>query len=118
VVTPDQAVEDPTFQHPHPHAVRPGQPEPFGATRPMLGGRVRRADGTPVAGVGVTVLDAQGRQLVRTRTDGDGRYAAGGLPEAALTVVLLAQEHAPGAARVVTRPGHAVRQDFTLGPRS
>jgi hypothetical protein len=56
------------------------------ATTPMLGGRVHRADGTPVADAGVTVLDAQGRQLVRARTDDDGRYAVTGLPEEALTV--------------------------------
>jgi len=86
VATADQAVEDPTLQHPRPHAVRPGQREPFGATTPMLGGRVRRSDGTPVTDACVTVLDARGRRLVRTRTDGDGRYAATGLPGEALTV--------------------------------
>jgi hypothetical protein len=118
VATPDQAVEDPTLQHPHPHAARPGQREPFGATQPALAGRVRTADGTPVAGAGVTMLDAQGNQLVRTRTDDDGRYAAAGLPEAPLTVVLQAAGHAPGAAQVAIRPGHPVRQDFALAPGS
>jgi Carboxypeptidase regulatory-like domain len=117
VATPDPAAEDPTIQHSHPHAVRPGEQEPFGATLPMLGGRACRADGTPVSDAHVVVLDAQGNQLVRTRTDGDGRYAAAGLPEAPLTVVLLPPGHAPGAAHVVTRPGHPVRQDFTLDPR-
>jgi hypothetical protein len=117
VATPDQAVEDPTLQHPHPHAARPGQREPFGA-QPALAGRVRTADGTPVAEAGVTMLDAQGNQLVRTRTDDDGRYAAAGLPEAPLTVVLQVAGHAPGAAQVVIRPGRPVRQDFALGPGS
>jgi hypothetical protein len=49
VVIPDQAVEHPAFQHPHPHAVRPGQREPFGASVPELSGQASQADGTPVA---------------------------------------------------------------------
>ena len=88
-----------------------------GATRPALSGRARTADGTPVAGASVTVLDPRGNQLVRTRTDDDGRYAAAGLPEAPLAVVLLAPGHAPGAAQVVIRPGHPAHQDFALGPQ-
>jgi Carboxypeptidase regulatory-like domain len=116
VIIPDQALEHPAFQHPHPHAVRPGQRDPFGASVPELSGRASRVDGTPVADAPVTVLDTRGNQLVRTRTDGDGRYATTGLPEAALTVVLLAQGYAPGAVPIVTRQGHLVRQDFVLHP--
>jgi hypothetical protein len=118
VATADQAVEDPTLQHPHPHAVRPGEREPFGATTPMLSGQARTADDTPVAGAAVTVLDPQGNQLIRTQTGDDGRYAATGLPETALTVVLLPPGHTPGTAQVVIRHGHPVRQDFTLGPQT
>ncbi|MFF3259908.1 MFS transporter [Streptomyces sp. NPDC002932] len=38
-------------------------------------GRVTDADGTPVAGANVTLIDRQGRQAGLTTTDAEGRYA-------------------------------------------
>lgn len=38
-------------------------------------GRVLEADGTPVAGANVTLIDRQGRQAGLTTTDAEGRYA-------------------------------------------
>jgi hypothetical protein len=54
---------------------------------------------------------------LQTLTDHDGRYAATGLPEDLLTLVLLARESKPVAVRILPRSGHTVRRDFTLQPR-
>ena len=48
----------------------------------MLTGRVTDQSGQPLPGAAVTVIDLQGRQLVRTRTDRNGEYAATGFSDA------------------------------------
>ncbi|WP_433138772.1 carboxypeptidase regulatory-like domain-containing protein [Actinomadura nitritigenes] len=110
----EELVEDPTFEAPAPHAVSPAHHEHFGEVVPGLVGTVRTASGDPVADALVTVLATGGRQLMRTRTDDEGRYAAAGLPEDFVTVLLLARGHTPAVARVLLTTGRTHRQDFVL----
>ncbi|WP_433238254.1 carboxypeptidase regulatory-like domain-containing protein [Actinomadura nitritigenes] len=110
----EELVEDPTFEAPAPHAVGPAHHEHFGEVVPGLVGTVRTASGDPVADALVTVLATGGRQLMRTRTDDEGRYAAAGLPEDFVTVLLLARGHTPAVARVLLTTGRTHRQDFVL----
>ncbi|MDL4817899.1 carboxypeptidase regulatory-like domain-containing protein [Actinomadura opuntiae] len=110
----EELVEDPTFEVPVPHAVSPAHHEHFGDVVPGLVGTVRTASGDPVADALVTVLATGGHQLMRTRTDDEGRYAAAGLPEDFVTVLLLARAHTPAVARVLLTAGRTHRQDFVL----
>ena len=61
--------------------------------------------------------DTRGRQLLRTRTDGLGRYAVAGLPEDVVTVVLSAPHRTPAVTQVLPATGHEVRRDFVLAAR-
>ena len=64
-----------------------------------------------------TITDTRGRQLLRTRTDGLGRYAVAGLPEDVVTVVLSAPHRTPAVTQVLPATGHKVRRDFVLAAR-
>jgi Carboxypeptidase regulatory-like domain len=110
----EEVVEDPTFETPVPHAVSPARHEHFGDVIPGLVGAVRTTSGDPVADALVTVLATGGHQLMRTRTDDEGRYAAAGLPEDFVTVLLLARGHTPAVARVLLTAGRTHRQDFVI----
>ncbi|MFJ4838491.1 carboxypeptidase regulatory-like domain-containing protein [Streptomyces sp. NPDC088746] len=110
----EENVEDPSIQAPTPHALHPGSGERFGEEVPMLTGTVCHADGTPAPNAFVTVLAPGGRQLMHTTTDKAGRYAAAGLPEDFLAVLLLARDHSPVVTRLLVRTGHTLRQDFVL----
>ena len=59
----------------------------FGDKEPMLTGQVTDPSGQPLPGTTVTVIDPHGRQLVRTRTDQNGEYAATGFSEVAAVVI-------------------------------
>jgi hypothetical protein len=111
--TAELSIEDPAVAAPAARPMLPGVRGMWGAG-PMVSGRVRDTAGDPVAGVLVTMLTPGGSQLVRTRTDGEGRYGATGLPEDSTTVVLLAPGYAPAATRVFVEQGRPVRQDFVL----
>ncbi|MFE2427544.1 carboxypeptidase regulatory-like domain-containing protein [Streptomyces sp. NPDC059373] len=110
----EETVEDPSIQAPAPHALHPGSGKHFGEEAPMLIGTVCHADGTPAPNAMVMVLAPGGRQLMRTTTDEDGRYAAAGLPEEFLAVLLLARNHSPVVTKLLLRTGHTLRQDFIL----
>lgn len=69
-----------------------GHAAPDGAVR----GRVCSVDGTPLAGATVTLVDARGRELARTRTGPDGAYALDAPDEPAL-LICAAATHAPQA---------------------
>lgn len=115
---PEQPVEDPSFQMPSPHPLRPEERDSFGRTSPGLGGTVRQQDGEPVPEAFLTLLEPGGRQLTHTRTDSSGRYAFAGLPEEPVIIVLLAGHFLPGVTQVLVQGGHPKRQDFTLTPSS
>lgn len=55
-----------------------------------------------------------GHQLLRTATDQEGRYAATGLPQDFVTVLLLTSGHTPAVARLLVAGGRTFRQDFVL----
>ncbi|MCP2164005.1 carboxypeptidase regulatory-like domain-containing protein [Goodfellowiella coeruleoviolacea] len=109
-------VEDPAVEMPRPTAL-PTRGHHFGEQLPALLGAVRTAEGEPVVGVAVTITNGHGRQLVRTTTDQDGRYAISGLSEQFVNVVVSAPDWAPAARRVLIREGGTARQDFALRPR-
>jgi hypothetical protein len=110
----EEMVEDPTFEAPVPHAISPAHHEHLGDVIPGLVGTVRTTSGDPVTDALVTVLATGGHQLMRTRTDDEGRYAAAGLPEDFVTVLLLARGHTPAVARVLLTAGRTHRQDFVV----
>jgi hypothetical protein len=74
----------------------------FGHPPPMLFGRVTDATGAPIWAASITIIDADGHQLMRTSTDRSGRYAVDSLPGNILTVLLSPPGRMPLAA-----PRHA-----------
>lgn len=60
-------------------------------------GRVLEADGTPVAGANVTLIDRQGRQAGLTTTDAEGRYALAAPPGGSFVLAGSAAGYAPRA---------------------
>ena len=113
---PAPAVMQPAaIQTPAGHAMPAGNgAEGFGPRPPALFGRVTDAGGGPVPGANITIIDADGHQLLRTSSDGNGRYAADGLPDGVLTVLLSPVGRMPVAARVALRGDLPARQDFVL----
>ncbi|WP_375141310.1 carboxypeptidase-like regulatory domain-containing protein [Streptomyces murinus] len=65
----------------------------------------------------VTVLDPGGRQLLSTRTNAHGEYAATGLPEGYLSVVATLPGKQPAVRQRPLRRGDVVRADFLLRNR-
>jgi len=114
----EEPIEDPVLEAPTVHAVRsPTQGGAFGDSFPMLHGSATDGEGHPVEGAVITITDTRGRQLLRTRTDGLGRYAVAGLPEDVVTVVLSAPHRTPAVTQVLPATGHEVRRDFVLAAR-
>lgn len=114
----EEAVEDPVFEAPVPHAVQPRTDDTtLDGRTPMLRGQVTEAGGAPLAGAIVTITDRRGHQLMHTRTDQEGRYAATGLPEDFVNVLLTSPNRLPSVARVLPTSGHPQRQDFVLSGR-
>jgi hypothetical protein len=109
----DPPVEDPSVEAPRPMAL-PTRPHRFGQPAPMVTGTVRTPEGDPAAGAVVTVLDGHSRQLVRTVTDHEGRYALTGLPEQFVDVVVSVPGQDSTVRRILVREGATVRQDFVL----
>ena len=81
---------------------------------PILSGTVLAADSGPMPAATITVIDASGRQLVRTSTDPAGRYAVDGLPAGPLTVLLSVPGRMPIATRIVLAGEQPVKRDFVL----
>jgi polyisoprenoid-binding protein YceI len=67
-------------------------------------GRVLTAEGWPVAGATVTVLDAEGRQQARGVAGDDGRFTLDGLTGGPATLLVAAAAHDPKALSVVVPP--------------
>ena len=88
----------------HPDDARPDE-------RPGLVGQVRSADGRPLEGATVTLVDDAGRQLDRTSTDAGGAYALSP-PDVPALLVCAAPEHTPVAHRAA-----GGRHDVELSPR-
>ncbi|ADI06142.1 putative integral membrane protein [Streptomyces bingchenggensis BCW-1] len=109
-------VDDPALEMPTPTAL-PVHEHHFGEPVPMLVGRVHDAQDEPFAGAAVTVMDSRGRQLVRTTTNRNGEYAATGLPEGYLSVVISAAGRNPVVHQTLLRPGATARADFALHGR-
>ncbi|MEU6573469.1 carboxypeptidase regulatory-like domain-containing protein [Streptomyces sp. NPDC046805] len=110
----EAVVEDPAFETPLPHPVQMHMGKHARREAPMLIGKVSEDNGAGVVGAVVTIMDARGRQLVRTVTDREGVYAATGLPEGIVTIVLSAPGRTPDVARVLPRSGRTLHRDFTL----
>ncbi|MFG2955111.1 carboxypeptidase regulatory-like domain-containing protein [Streptomyces sp. NPDC048291] len=109
-------VEDPALETPRPTAL-PVHAHRFGEQVPVLTGRVQDGEGRPVRGAAVTVIDARGRQLVRSVTDGTGEYAAAGLPAGHLSIVVSAPGLHPMVHQALLQTGLTARADFALRHR-
>ncbi|MEU9123945.1 MFS transporter [Streptomyces sp. NPDC048506] len=78
-------------------------------------GRVLGADGVPVPGASVTLIDRQGRQAGVTTTTGDGRYALAVPAAGSYVLTGAAPGHAPYAASATHRAdGAPVEVDLML----
>jgi hypothetical protein len=86
----------------------------FGPRPPMLFGKVTDVGGAPVPAANVTFIDAYGHQVLRTTTERHGRYAADGLPEGYLTVLVSPAGRTPVATRVMLAGDLPARQDFVV----
>jgi carboxypeptidase family protein len=80
----------------------------------MLFGRVTDAGDAPIPAASITIIDADGHQLLRTTTERHGRYAADGLPEGLLTVLVSPDGRMPVATRVMLADDLPARQDFVI----
>lgn len=112
---PAPPAEDPTVELPEPIALPPHRHH-FGEQPPMLAGRVRGPVGEPLAGATITVTDPHGRQLLHTRTDHGGEYAATGFHEGFAVVVAGAPGRQPVAVRLPLNAATPLVQDFVLMP--
>lgn len=63
-------------------------------------------------------MDTKGRQLVRTTTDEHGEYAAAGLPEGYLRIVVSSVGRNPLVHQKLLQSGAIVRADFALRSRA
>ena len=86
----------------------------FGSRPPMLFGKVTDVGGAPIPAASITIIDADGRQLLRTTTEYHGRYAADGLPEGLIIVLVSAPGRMPAATRVTLTSDLPARQDFVI----
>ncbi len=86
----------------------------FGSRPPMLFGKVTDVGGAPIPAASITIIDADGHQLLRTTTERHGRYAADGLPEGLLTVLVSAAGRMPIATPVTLTGDLPARQDFVI----
>ncbi|MER5519314.1 carboxypeptidase regulatory-like domain-containing protein [Streptomyces sp. NPDC002763] len=111
---PGPPAEDPTVLLPEPVALAPHQHH-FGDEEAMLTGRVTDPSGQPLPGATVTVIDPRGRQLVRTRTDQNGEYAATGFSDVVAMVIATMQGRRAAVAQLLLDPAVPVNQDLVLG---
>ncbi|MGW1025296.1 carboxypeptidase regulatory-like domain-containing protein [Streptomyces sp. NPDC002577] len=109
-------VDDPALEVPAPTAL-PVHRHHFGEPVPVLVGTVHDSEQQPIRGAAVIVMDTKGRQLVRTTTDEHGEYAAAGLPEGYLSIVVSSPGRNPLVHQKLLRPGGVLRADFALRSR-
>ncbi|MGX1855420.1 carboxypeptidase-like regulatory domain-containing protein [Streptomyces sp. NPDC055299] len=62
----------------------------------------------------LTETTGHGRELLRARTDANGEYAATGLPEGYVLVLVSMPEHMPSVRRVLIDASSTVAEDFRL----
>jgi hypothetical protein len=113
---PAPPAEDPTVELPEPVALPPRRHR-FGEQPPMLTGRVSGSIGESLPGATITVTDSHGHQLVHTRTDQNGEYAATGFHDGFAVVLAGAPGRQPVATRLLLNTAAPVVQDFILAPR-
>ena len=113
---PAPPAEDPTLVLPEPVALPPHRHH-FGEQPPMLTGRVSGPIGEPLQGATITVTDQHGRQLLHTRTDQNGEYAATGFHDGLAVVLAGTPGRQPVATRLLLTTATPVNQDFILTPR-
>lgn len=109
--------EDPTVELPEPIALPPHRHR-FGEQDPILTGRVTSATGESLPGATITVTDLRGRQLLHSRTDENGEYAATGFHNGFAVVLAGASGHHPIAEQVQLNPAAPTNLNFTLHHRS
>ncbi|WP_227983938.1 MFS transporter [Nocardia spumae] len=78
-----------------------------------IGGQVQRADGRPVAGAALTLIDQRGHQVSRATGDGGGRYSIDPPGTGSYVLIVSANGHQPAAVNV-TADGRTQRVDLTL----
>ncbi len=98
---------------PEPIALPPHQRQ-FGVEEPILTGRVTSQSGQPLRGAAVTVLDPDGRQIVRTRTDQNGEYAATGFGDVVALVAASMPGRQAATAQLLLSSAQPVNHDFIL----
>jgi hypothetical protein len=110
---PEPSEEGPAVDVPEPIALIPHQRR-LGDEEPTLTGRVTDQLGQPLPDAAVTVTDLRGRQLVRTRTDQNGEYAATGFADDVAVVLATMPGRQSAVAQVLLSSSASVNQDFTL----
>jgi MFS family permease len=98
--------------HMSPNGERPSAGGLGGARATTIGGFVHDGAGTPIPYAAITIAGPDGRQLGRTNTGPDGRYALEA-PSGDYLVIVTALGWAPEAAAVLVGVGGAVH-DFAL----
>ncbi|GII34745.1 carboxypeptidase regulatory-like domain-containing protein [Planotetraspora mira] len=111
---PGPPAEDPTVLLPEPVALAPHHHH-FGDEEPILTGRVTDPSGQPLPGATITVIGPHGRQLVRTRTDRNGEYAATGFSEVVAVVIAIMPGRPAAVVQLRLDPAAPVNQDIVLG---
>ncbi|MGH3686923.1 MAG: MMPL family transporter [Pseudonocardiaceae bacterium] len=98
-------------QRPKPVSVdpRPGPADRTGS----LSGHVRQADGQPLAGVTLTLIDMAGHQAGLTRTGADGSYQLVAPTEGAYLLVTTTSSHPP-TAFMINFQNHSTEREIIL----
>ncbi len=78
-----------------------------------IGGQVQRADGRPVSGPALTLIDQRGHQVSRATGDGSGHYSIEPPAPGSYVLIVSANGHQPAAVNV-TADGRTQRLDLTL----
>jgi Carboxypeptidase regulatory-like domain len=110
---PEPSEEAPAVGLPEPVALTPHEHR-LGDEKPMLIGRVTDPSGQPLPDASVTVTDLHGRQLVRTRTDRSGEYAATGFSDLVVVVLATMPGRRSAVAQLLLSSVAPVNQDFVL----
>jgi len=110
---PEPFEEGPAAGLPEPVALIPHQ-DHLGDEEPMLTGRVTDPPGQPLPDATITVTDLRGRQLVRTRTDRNGEYAATGFSDLVAVVLATMPGRQSAVAQLLLSSAAPVNQDFVL----
>lgn len=105
--------DDPTVEVPEPTALPPHRHR-FGEQDPILTGRVTGATGASLSGATITVTDLRGRQLLHSRTDENGEFAATGFHNGFAVVLAGAPGYQPVAEHVHLDPAAPANLVITL----